>query len=399
MPSMTFAMADALSIRPAQLIAAILLAAGFAPFLSFSVLIPVLELQLDTLRTEISAIFGVGFLAASAGAIVAQRTFDKVGATLFPLSAAALAAAGTMLAALGLDYASVLIGWGVLFGAGAGVAMTAALRAGRLAVPANNTIGSAWVLGAVASGFAVSAAMFATNLPRMGLAPMLWLASATVSVAGLLSALLFFKSRTILEPVPLMPALPEDRPVARVLVVGMVLAALAASLVLGHAHPVITYFGGTHGHGTVGMALVAAVLAAGMWLGRVLQRRITVRSVAVAAHAVLGGGVLWVLAQPTGTGAVIAMTAGAFGAGLGIGFYVTGLTAIRGKAQSPSQRLTILLTLGIGGLAGPIIGGFFVELTADYRISLEMACVAAFLGLINAMRIPRVKAPPKISSV
>jgi hypothetical protein len=42
----------------------------------------------------------------------------------------------------------------------------------------------------------------------------------------------------------------------------------------------------------------------------------------------------------------------------------------------------------VAGLLGPIAGGFFFDLTGDYRVALEFACVASILGLFNAMRLP-----------
>ena len=383
--------------RPAQLIAAMLLATGFSPVMAWSVLVPGLEAQFDMLRMTISIVFGVSILGAVIGIQTAQRRFDVVGASLFPLSAAALAAGGMTVMALGNDYTSALIGWGALFGAGAGVALVTAFRAGELALPQNPEIGISLVAAALAAGLAASTAVIAANVPRAGLVPSYWMVASAVSVTGLLTALIFFKSRTILEPVIRRPHEPEDRYLTRKFIVGAFFGGLAGSLLLGHAYTISAYFGANAATAIISVALMAVGLALGGVAPLLLRARITVRSFAGIGHLSVAIGTVWILANPDPMGAFLGLALSGLGIGLTVGTYLVGFGLGKRGLPAMGQRGNVLITFAVAGLAGPIMGGLFAELTVDYRISVQMACVASIFAIANAMRIPRKKTTRPVS--
>ncbi len=391
-------MLNPLPNRPAQLIAAMLLAAGFSPVLAWSVLIPGLEAQFDMRRMSISVAFGIAMVAGVIGIQTAQRRFDVIGATLFPLSAAALAAGGLTIMALGNDFTSALIGWGALFGAGAGVAVVTAFRAGELSLPQNPEAGIAYVAVALAAGLALTTGALAANAPRVGLVPLYWMLAAVVSVAGLLSAAVFFKSRTILEPVIRRPHEPEDRYLTRKFMVGAFLGGLAGALLIGHAYSIAAYFGAGMGLAVSAVSMMAVGLAAGGMAPLMLRSALTVRSFAGIAHILVAVGTVWILANPDAAGATLGLAVSGVGIGLTVGTYLVGFGLGKRGLPAMGQRGNVLITFGVAGLLGPLIGGLFAELTVDYRISVQMACVASVFALANAMRIPNRKTERPVSS-
>ena len=95
------------------------------------------------------------------------------------------------------------------------------------------------------------------------------------------------------------------------------------------------------------------------------------------------------LANPTGDGAIVAMTMAGLAYGIAASVYPSALSIFIGP-DGHGRNVGILLTAwGAAGLMGPMLAGYFFDLTSDYRIPIEFACIASVLALINAMRLPR----------
>ena len=78
--------------------------------------------------------------------------------------------------------------------------------------------------------------------------------------------------------------------------------------------------------------------------------------------------------------------------GIAASVYPSALSIFIGP-DGHGRNVGILLTAwGAAGLIGPLLAGYFFDITSDYRIPIEFACVASILALFNAMRLPRTNA-------
>jgi MFS family permease len=79
--------------------------------------------------------------------------------------------------------------------------------------------------------------------------------------------------------------------------------------------------------------------------------------------------------------------------GMTAGIYPSAVSIFLGRESYGRNFALILTAWGVAGLTGPTLGGYFFDLTGDYRVSLELACLASILALFNAMRLPKTRGP------
>src|SRR5215471_1937495 len=109
--------------RPwAALVAATLLNLPLGSVYAFSVLLRPLEQELAIPRSALSLVFGVATAGFTVGSVGAAFLYRAAPAPLLVLASALTSAAGVALAATAHGLPQLLVGYGVVFGTGGGVA-------------------------------------------------------------------------------------------------------------------------------------------------------------------------------------------------------------------------------------------------------------------------------------
>ena len=106
----------------AALVAATLLNLPLGSVYSFSVLLRPLEQDLGIPRSALSLVFGVATAGFTVGSVAAAFLYRAAPAPILVFVSALVAAGGVTLAAMANGLAQLLLGYGVVFGTGGGVA-------------------------------------------------------------------------------------------------------------------------------------------------------------------------------------------------------------------------------------------------------------------------------------
>ena len=375
--------------RILALLAGVLLNLAFGSLYAWSVFIAALEMDLDILRADVSIVFSMAVVSFTVGNFVSPLFFGRIPVWLLPIIATSSAVSGLAWAAMGNGYVPIIIGYGVLFGFGCGFAYNTSLQAAQQALPSKPGLANGIVISAFALGSVIAASILSDSIMDMGARSAFWLLGLTVGASGIIATVLISASG---EMLPVQSYAAGDKAHRRILFIcwfGFFLSALAGIMSIGHAATIITHFGGAAEAAVFGVTLLAIGNALGRLGAGWLSDIISVRSVAGLSHLTGSIGFVVVLANPTGDGAIVAMAMAGLAYGIAASVYPAALSIFIGP-DGHGRNVGILLTAwGAAGLIGPVLAGYFFDLTSDYRIPIEFACIASVLALFNAMRLPK----------
>jgi OFA family oxalate/formate antiporter-like MFS transporter len=375
--------------RILALAAGTLLNLSFGSLYAWSVFITALEMDLNILRADVSIVFSLAVVSFTAGNFVSPMLFGRVPIWTLPIVAAMSAVGGLGWAAMGTGYVPIVVGYGVLFGFGCGFAYNTSLQAAQRALPTKPGLANGVVISAFALGSVIAASILSDSIMDMGARSAFWLLGLTVGCCGVAATILLLVSGEGFPKQSYGAGKRAHRRILSICWVGFFLSALAGIMAIGHAATIITHFGGAVEAAVFGVTLLAIGNALGRLGAGWLSDIISVRSVAGISHLTGSIGFVVVLANPTGDGAIVAMTMAGLAYGIAASVYPSALSIFIGP-DGHGRNVGILLTAwGAAGLIGPLLAGYFFDLTSDYRIPIEFACIASVLALINAMRLPR----------
>lgn len=373
------------------LFAGVIMNMVFGSLYAWSVFISGLEHDLAIQRTDVSIVFSLAVVSFTVGNFTAPFAFGRIPTALLPLIALVAGAGGLALAALGDGYQAVITGYGILFGFGCGFAYNTALQAAQVAMPDRPGLANGIIISAFALGSIIAAYLLTQSITSQGVRATFWLQAIAVAGVTLAAAISLGYSRVQLtQPGPIRDTTTNTH-ILHISWLGFFLGALAGVLSIGHASPIIAHFGGTAAACVLGVTLLGIGNATGRLAAGWLSDRISVRSVAGIAHLCGAIGFVVVLGNPSGEGAVITMAMAGIAYGMTASVYPSAVAIFMGRAAYGRNFAILLTAWGAAGLLGPMLGGYFFDISGDYRISLEFACVASMFAVINAMRLPRTR--------
>ena len=385
---MTTETADTSTKRLFALPAAVLINGVFGSLYAWSVFVADLEQDLGSLRTGVSAVFSVSIVCFTLGNITVPFLFGRVQPAVLTLFAAILGAAGLAVASFEHDFATLMIGYGVLFGFAAGFAYNVALQSAQHALPTKSGLANGIAISAFAVGGIIAAQLLSHQVALNGIRQTMWLLALTVGAVGAWGSLLIALSRVGLPKQTWRSSASDDGKILSISWLGFLLAAFAGLMTIGHAAPIVLRFGGTAEAAALGVSLLGLGNAIGRMGAGALSDLIGIRSIAGVAHLTGALGIVAVLASPDGPGAVIAVSLSGLAYGMASSVYPSAVSIMLGRAAFGRNFALLLTAWGLAGLTGPYLGGFLFDYTSDYRIPLEIACIALILALVNAMRLP-----------
>src|SRR5262247_30497 len=174
----------------AALGAATIMSLPLGSIYAFSVLVAPLEQLLQANRSELASVFGISAVFFTIGANLAPRLFGWIRAPSLVALTGALSSAGVALAAVAPSLTSLILGYGVLFATGGGMAyvvMQQCVNAVQLTRPGlvNGYLVSLFPLGAM---LAVPA--YGLGLDWLGVRQTLAALAAVVAATAIAAALL-----------------------------------------------------------------------------------------------------------------------------------------------------------------------------------------------------------------
>lgn len=378
----------------AALAAATVLNLPFGTIYAFSVFLKPMEAMLGISRAQMTLVFALATISLTVGMNLAPWLYRRVPAVPLAVASGLASGAGLWLTASASGFAELLIGYGVLFGLGGGVAFILVQQGVNQTVTSGSGLVNGYVVGLYPMGAMIGAPLFGLAIAEWGLRATIAALGATVVVAALLAAWLIRVADVRMHDSS--PASAESgqegRGVFALLFAVFFLAAAAGLTVMSQAAGIVAAYGGQTvlalGATTLITGLIAGARIGGGWL----VDRFEVPTVAIGAHLWSLTGALMLSLWPGPWMAILGLAM----IGMGYGF-VSGLTAgaiARYWHKNAFGRVAGRLYIAwcIAAISLPVLAGWIYDRTQGYGVAVLIAAAGNVLGAIMATRLPRSRA-------
>lgn len=368
----------------------------FGTLYAFSVLLAPIEARIGAGRAETSFVFALATITLTAGMNLAPRLYRAAPPPVLALGCGALSAAGLALSAAARDLFLFALGYGVLFGLGAGVGFILVQQGVNQTVRSRSGLANGYVVSLYPLGAMIGAPLLAWAAARWGLAVALaGLAGVAFACCALAAALLGAAVIRMHDSSRTADTGQAQWPLFVRLGAVFFLAAAAGLMVLGQAAGMVRAYGGETALAVGATTFITGAIAAARLAGGWLADRFPVPRVAAGAHLCSLAGAAALAAWP---GPLLAVPALAM-IGMGYGF-VSGLTAAaiaqywhRNAFGRIASRLYIAWCAA--ALSLPVLAGWLYDRSGGYRAALLLAAVLNVAGALIAAGLPTRRLSPQ----
>ncbi len=379
----------------AALVAATLLNLPLGSVYSFSVLLRPLEQELGISRSALSLVFGVATVGFTVGSVGAAYLYRVASLPVLVFASALVAAAGVAVAAMATGLAQLLLGYGVVFGTGGGVAYILSQQGVNMLVRRRRGLVNGYIVSLYPMGAMIATPAFHACNEAFGWRTTLAGLGAVLVIFGAVASLLAWHSGAkLIAPAESTPGRAPERPAVLgatffKLSATFFLAASAGLMVLSQAREIVAAYGGATALAVAATTVLTGAIAAARIGGGWLVDRFSVPYVMCAAHGLALSGVLLLTLFPAPITAVLGL--GMIGVGYG---FVSGSTAGGiGIYWPPAEygriagRTYIAWCLAAIGL--PVLAGYLFDITRSYSTAVLIAGCANLTGMATALTMPR----------
>jgi MFS family permease len=375
----------------AAILAATLLNLPLGSVYSFSVLLRPLEQELGVPRSALSLVFGLATIGFTVGSVAAAHLYRLASVPVLALASALVAAAGVTLAATASGIVQLLIGYGVVFGTGGGVAYILLQQGVNMLVSRNRGLVNGYLVSLYPMGAMIATPIFHAVNEAFGWRTTMGGLASVLVITGVAASLLAGHSGTRLIA-------PATGGGARPPVLGATffklattffLAASAGLMVLSQAREIVATYGGAATLAVAATTGITAAIAAARIGGGWLVDRFPVPHVMCGAHALALAGGLLLTFFPAPLTAVIGL--GMIGVGYG---FVSGSTAGGiGIYWPPAEygRVAGLTYVAwcLAAISLPVLAGYLFDVTRNYATAMLIAGCANVAGVVLALTMPK----------
>ena len=382
--------------RPgAALAAATIMGLPLGSIYAFSVLVAPLEQLLQATRSELASVFGISAVFFTIGANLAPRLFGWIRAPFLVALTGALASAGVALAAAAPSLSWLILGYGVLFATGGGMAYVVVQQCVNAAPLARPGLVNGYLVSLFPLGAMLAAPSFGLGLDWVGVRQTLAGLAAVVGAAGLAAALLVAHAGVVLaktgRPTASQTAASQDNLQATFwkLFTIFFLAASAGLMVLSQAAGMVAAFGAGKSASLLATTGITAAIAAARLLGGWLIDRLPVPYVAASAQAIALFGAIALTVMPSPEVAIL--TLGLIGVGYGL---ISGVTAGAVASYWPKVEFGRIasrtyIAWCLAAISLPVLAGRLYDLSGGYETAVIVAGGANLLAVLVALTLPR----------
>ncbi|HEY7607641.1 MAG TPA: hypothetical protein VIF14_00285 [Alphaproteobacteria bacterium] len=350
-----------------------------------------IETELKVGRTWLSGAFSIASILFAAAMVAAPMLFRGRPAPLLALLSGFLCAAGTAIPGLVRELWCIVLGYGLLFGAGCGIAYSVALQANVMALPQRRGLAAGLTAGSGALGSVAAALAFRAGITAFGpWQTLIWSGVSFVGVA-IVAALLM---RGIVMPVPGRSTAANrfetaaERRIEITLWLGFFFGACAGLMALGHAAGIALAYGGA----LAPVALATALITGGNGVGRLgagwLADLLPVRRILVAAPLLAALALVALALLPDVNLALAVLTATGLAYGAMAATYPASVAIYFGVARTATVYGRVFTSWGAAGLVAPGLGGYIFDLSGGYGVALALAAGAGLLSAAVAWTLP-----------
>lgn len=349
---------------------------------AWSVFVPWLVDDHGLTTTQTQAVFGTTIAVFTAVMVYSGRIVERRGPRVLTLAAGALFATGYTVAALSdAQFAGLLVGVGVLAGAGIGMGYVCPLTVSMKWFPRHKGL----ITGITVAGFGLGAVVLTAVAQR------LWSSGISVPsillTIGLVYGAAIVASGMVLATPQATVARRVVVPIATIvrqqlfwgLVLGMFSGTFAGLMIIGNLKPL----GLAEGVGAPAATAAISALAIGNALGRVTWGWLYDRAgqlVIPASLLVLGGAVVALLLATNDVAFVLCTMAVGFGFGACFVVYAAEVASQWSAEAVGAIYPLIFLAYGLSGILGPMTGGWLYDTTGSYGPAILIAAVLTTLS-------------------
>ena len=373
----------------AALVAATVVNLPFGTLYAFSVFLTPMEALLGATRAEMSFVFGLATVTLTLGMNFAPQLYRRLSPAPLAIAGGLSSAAGLWLSASASSFAQFALGYGVLFGPGAGVLFILAQQAVNQTVTRSRGLANGYVVSLYPLGAMLGAPLLGWSIQISGVRPTL-AGLGVVVLAACAAAAALFRGAGIRM---LDPASTEEREnrlgrAFYLLTAVFFLAAAAGLTVLSQAAAIVQAYGGAPALAVGATTFITGAVGGARIAGGWLVDHFQAARVGVGAHLCSLAGALLLSLVPSPVTAAFAL--GLIGVGYGI---VSGLTA-GGIAQywHKNQFGLVAGRLYIAWCAAaislPVLAGALFDRTGSYASAVWIAAGINVLGALIAHRLP-----------
>ena len=365
------------------LVGCVLLSGALGTMHAYSLFIEPFESALGVGRGGASSAYSVALASLTVVVLVGHPLFRRVPGPLVALVAAGGAALGLLIASTATSLTSLVVGYGVVFGAFNGLGYAFSLQRAAEANPGRRGLALGLVTAAYALGGASAAVLLDGQIAENDAPGALRSLALAIAATGIATSLLVGTDRAMTRG----PAAPLTRPDIRLVArlwAAYGLAVFAGLMALGHGAAIVDEAGGPAAAAVALAGLASA--SGGVWIALIadrteidrLLRRLPVGSAGVLALAAMA---------PNGVVMVVALAGIAFAYGAVIAVYPLAVARSFGEDGYPPAYGRVFTAWGAAGLVGPFGAGLLFEATGTYRVPLLVAAAAAIGSTITVWRM------------
>ena len=375
---------------PAALAAATALNLPFGTLYAFSVFLKPLEALLGVGRAELSVVFALATITLTGGMVLAPAVYRRFPAWAVSLACGACAGCGLFLAASASTFAQFVLGYGVLFGIGAGVGFILVQQGVNQSVTARSGLANGYVVSLYPLGAMLGAPLFGWTIEAFGMRATLAGLGVTVLAACALTALLLGNMKMQASDV----AGVEDAQRSTFFLLAGVffLAAAAGLMVMSQAAGIVQAYGGPTALAIAATTFITGAVGAARIAGGWLTDRFAVPRVAAGSQlfAACGAALLTLWPGPLVAVPALAMIA------MGYGF-ISGVTAAaiaRYWHKNAFGRVAGRLYIAwcVAAVTLPILAGWLYDRTGGYGTAVLIAGALNLLACAISRRLPATQA-------
>ncbi|TAK51098.1 MAG: MFS transporter [Betaproteobacteria bacterium] len=381
-------------MNPGQRSAAALLAATvvnlpFGTLYAFSVFLKPMEALLGASRAEMSFVFGLATVTLTIGMNFAPQFYRRVSPPALAVGCGLASGAGLWLSASATTFVQFALGYGVLFGPGAGVLFIVSQQAVNQTVASSRGLANGYVVSLYPLGAMLGAPVFGWSILAFGVRPTLAglgvvvLAACAVAAALLRSAGIRMHDASSIEA-------GESR-LGRtfyVLVAVFFLAAAAGLTVLSQAAAIVQAYGGGAALAVGATTFITGAVGAARITGGWLVDHFAAARVGVGAHLCSLAGAIMLSLIPTPVSAALAL--GLIGVGYGVvsGLVAGAIAQYWHKNQFGLIASRLYIAWCAAAISLPVLAGALFDRTGSYASAVWIAAAVNVLGVIVARKLP-----------
>ena len=373
----------------AALAAATLANLPFGTIYAFSVFIKPIEALLGATRAEMSFVFGMATVTLTLGMNLAPQLYRRFSSASLALASGAASGAGLWLAASASSFLQFALGYGVLFGPGAGVLFIVAQQAVNQTVERARGLANGYVVALYPLGAMLGAPLFGWSIQGFGvratLAGLAGVVLATCAIAALLFKLADIRMR---DASAAQAAEGGTGQTFYLLTSVFFLAAAAGLMVLSQAAAIVQAYGGAAGLAVGATTFITAAVGAARIGGGWLVDHFTPARVAVGAHVCSLAGALLLSLAPSPLTAAFALALIGIGYGLVSGLVAGAIPQYWHKNQYGVIASRLYIAWCAAAVSLPVLAGALFDRTGSYGAAVWIAAGINVLGALLGRMLP-----------